>query len=115
VTSFTWKDGERTIRFGRGSAQTAGELLGSGYLLLTTERARGTLPAVEDAAAEVLDVAAGFVDEVAAELLPRVQATGGSLVALGGGRVIDTAKALGAGTGRAGAPQPPTPGAAPIY
>lgn len=109
---FTWKDGERTIRFGRGCAATAGELLGTGYLLLTTERARGTLPAVEEAAAEVLDVRSGFVDEIAAELLGRVRATGGSLVALGGGRVIDTGKALAAATGRAVAAIPTTLSAA---
>jgi alcohol dehydrogenase class IV len=41
-----------------------------------------------------------------------VQATAGSLVALGGGRVIDTAKALGAATGRAVAAIPTTLSAA---
>jgi alcohol dehydrogenase class IV len=112
VKPFTWKDGERTIRFGRGCVATAPELLGSGYLLLTTARARGSAPAVEEAAAEVIDVPAGLVDEISAELLPRVQATAGSLVGLGGGRVIDTAKALGAATGRAVAAIPTTLSAA---
>lgn len=112
MKSFTWRDGERTIRFGRGCAATATELLGTGYLLLTTRRARGTLAEVERAAAEVVDVPAGFVDEIAAELLPRLEARAGSLVALGGGRVIDTAKALGAATGRAVAAIPTTLSAA---
>jgi alcohol dehydrogenase class IV len=112
VDGFTWKDGERTIRFGRGSAASAEELVGTGFLLLTTARARGTLPALEDAAAEIIDVPSGFVDEISAELLPRVQARGGSLVALGGGRVIDTAKALAAATGRAVAAIPTTLSAA---
>ncbi|MFL5843402.1 MAG: iron-containing alcohol dehydrogenase [Solirubrobacteraceae bacterium] len=112
MRDFTWKDGERTIRFGRGSVHTARELVGTGYLLLTTPRARGLVPALEEAAAEVIDVPAGFVDEIAAELLARVQATGGSLVALGGGRVIDTGKALAAATGRAVAAIPTTLSAA---
>ena len=112
MTSFEWKDGERTIRFGRGAADDPGDLLGTGYLLLTTARARGTLPAVEAAAAEIIDVPSGFVDEISAELLPSVQAKAGSLVALGGGRVIDTAKALAAATGRAVAAIPTTLSAA---
>src|SRR3954454_16256589 len=112
MKSFEWKDGERTIRFGRGTADDPGDLLGTGYLLLTTQRARGTLPAVEAAATEIIDVASGFVDEIAADLLPRVQATAGSLVALGGGRVIDTGKALAAATGRAVAAIPTTLSAA---
>jgi alcohol dehydrogenase class IV len=112
MTTFTWKDGERTIRFGRGTAQTANELIGVGYLLLTTERARGSVPSVEGHAAEVIDVPAGLVDEIAADLLPAVQRSGGSLVALGGGRVIDTAKALAAVTGRAVAAIPTTLSAA---
>jgi len=112
VTRFDWKDGERTIRFGRGTADDPTDLLGTGYLLLTTRRARGTLPAVEAAAQEIIDVPGGFVDEISAELLPRVQATAGSLVALGGGRVIDTGKALAAATGRAVAAIPTTLSAA---
>lgn len=112
---FEWKDGERTIRFGRGSVASAGELIGSGYVLLTTERARGLVPALEEQAGTIIDVPHGFVDEIGAELLPRVQAARGvstSLIALGGGRVIDTAKALSAATGRAVAAIPTTLSAA---
>src|SRR6185436_7981099 len=43
---FTWQDGERTIRFGRGTVATAEELLGTGFTLLTTPRGEGAAPAV---------------------------------------------------------------------
>src|SRR4051794_35236158 len=115
MDGFTWKDGDRTIRFGRGSVATAGELVGTGYLLLTTARARGSVPALEEAAGAVLEVPSGFVDEISAQLLPQVESARGvstSLVAIGGGRVIDTAKALAAATGRAVAAIPTTLSAA---
>jgi alcohol dehydrogenase class IV len=115
MDGFTWKDGDRTIRFGRGSVETAAELVGSGYLLLTTARARGSVPALEERAGAVLEVPSGLVDQVSAELLPKVESARGvttSLVALGGGRVIDTAKALAAATGRAVAAIPTTLSAA---
>ncbi len=100
--SFTWQDGERTIRFGRGSAAGAVDVLGGpGYTLLTTERAAGMAPAVVEGAARVHHVPDGLVDELAAGLLGEVAGTE-RIVALGGGRVIDTAKALAAaGGGRA--------------
>ena len=94
---FDWRDGERTIHFGRGRAAEAVELLGGpGYVLLTTERASGTLPMLAEAAGTVLHVRAGLVDEIAAELLGT---EGERFVALGGGRVIDVAKALAAARG----------------
>ncbi len=95
---FTWRDGERTVRFARGAVIEAPRLLGEGYTLLSTPRARAAQPQLEAAAAQVVDVPPGFVDQIAGELL----ATGplsNRLVALGGGRVIDTAKALGAAAG----------------
>ncbi len=100
--SFTWQDGERTIRFGRGAAAEAVEVLGGpGYTLLTTERAAAMAPAVAEAAGAVHHVPDGLVDEIAAALLGEV-AGAERIVALGGGRVIDTAKALAAaGGGRA--------------
>jgi alcohol dehydrogenase class IV len=105
---FTWQDGERTIRFGRGAVAEAVELLGGpGYTLLTTARHRDAAPAVVEAAAHVHDVPAGPVDEIAGELLGQVE--GDRLVALGGGRAIDVAKALAAASrGRARAMAVPT-------
>jgi alcohol dehydrogenase class IV len=95
--TFTWQDGERTIRFGRGSVASAGELLGEGYTLLTTPRAEGSAPRVVAAAAAVHHVRSGRVDEIAEEL--RATVGGELLVALGGGRVVDVTKALAAAAG----------------
>lgn len=94
---FTWQDGERTIRFGRGAVADAPALLGDDYVLLTTERALAGSPELGERAAAVHLVPPGLVDELAAELRSRV--TGTLLVALGGGRVVDTAKALAAAAG----------------
>jgi alcohol dehydrogenase class IV len=95
--TFTWRDGERTIRFGRGTIATAGELLGGGYTLLTTPRAEGVAPQVVADARTVHHVRPGRVDEIAGELRGAVR--GELLVALGGGRVIDVTKALAAAAG----------------
>jgi alcohol dehydrogenase class IV len=91
---FTWRDGDRTYRFGPGAIDDAPQLLGDGYTLITTARSRGAAPQLADAAADVHELPPGYVEDTAGDLLDRV---GGELVvALGGGRVIDTAKALGA-------------------
>ncbi len=95
---FTWRDGDRTIRFGRGALDDAPGLLGEGYLLLTTERSAAAAPALVAAAATVLHVAPGRVDDLAGDLLPQA-GTPHAIVALGGGRVIDVAKAIGAALG----------------
>src|SRR3954465_730815 len=95
--AFTWQDGERTIRFGRGTIATAGDLLGGGYTLLTTPRAEAVAPHVVADARTVHHVRAGRVDEIAEELRGTVR--GELLVALGGGRVIDVTKALAAAAG----------------
>jgi alcohol dehydrogenase class IV len=97
-SGFTWRDGERTIRFGAGALADAVETLGGeGYALLTTERAAEMAPAVVEGAAGVHLVGAGRVDELAGDLLGAVARE--RIVALGGGRVIDTAKALAAASG----------------
>jgi maleylacetate reductase len=99
---FTWRDGERTIRFGAGVAAGAADLLRRNgferFALLTTERAAESLPGLSARASAVVHVPAGRVDEVSAALLGELPG-GLPLVALGGGRVVDTAKALGGATG----------------
>ena len=107
---FTWRDGDRIVRFGRGALAQAPELLGDGYVLLTTARASASAPAVVAGAAAVHDVPAGRVDEVAGDLLGVVD--GALLVALGGGRVVDVAKALAAARGADAAAIPTTLSAA---
>jgi alcohol dehydrogenase class IV len=97
-SGFTWRDGERTIRFGRGVVAEAVEALGGeGYALLTTERAAAMAPGVVEGAAGVHTLGPGPVDELAGDLLGAVARE--RIVALGGGRVIDTAKALAAASG----------------
>lgn len=98
-TDFTWRDDERTIHFRAGVVGDAVEILaGHGfesYELLTTERAMGaaSVELAEDAAC-FHHVPPGPVNEVAAKLFDDIG--GGDLVALGGGRVIDVAKAVAA-------------------
>jgi len=111
VSGFEWHDGERTIHFGRGRIAEAVGLLPDGYVLLTTERAQGDAPNVVEGAAEVHLVGPGLVDELSAELLPEVGGDG-MVVALGGGRVVDTAKAIGGATGRPAGAIPTTLSAA---
>jgi maleylacetate reductase len=77
------------------------------YALLTTERALGQAPALAEGAGSIVYVPAGRVDEVSARLRPRVS-EGQALVALGGGRVVDTAKAIAGADGLACAAVPTT-------
>jgi glycerol dehydrogenase-like iron-containing ADH family enzyme len=92
---FTWQDGERTIHFGRDALAAALPALGAGYTLLSTPSALAMAPALASRAGAVHEVAPGRVDEIAGALLAMVD-PGELIVALGGGRVIDTAKALAA-------------------
>jgi len=101
---FRWRDGERTVVFGDHALARAAADLGEGYALLTTERAARAAPEVLERAARVHHVRPGRVDEIAAELRPGVR--GELFVALGGGRVIDTAKALAGAAGEGGGPRP---------
>src|SRR3989442_999734 len=91
---FRWDDGDRVIRFGRGAVADVPELVGEGYVLLTTPRGRERAGGLLDLAGSVHDVPEGRVDEIAGEL--RSEVKGDTLLALGGGRVIDVAKALAA-------------------
>jgi maleylacetate reductase len=107
VSGFTWRDGERTVLFGEGSLERSPALLAengwSSYDLLTTERALEAAPrALKDDAARVHLVPPGPVADLAAQLLDRIppgegaqkKGDGPSVVALGGGRVIDVSKAI---------------------
>jgi maleylacetate reductase len=96
---FTFRDGERIIRFGPGALADAPSLISSqgldGYVLLSTERAMRTAPAaLAEGAAVVLHVPSGPVPEAAAAV--RAEVDGRPPVALGGGRVVDAAKAIAA-------------------
>ncbi len=94
MSAFTWADGDRLIRFGPG----AGEHSWRGADLLSTPRARAGIPAaLRGGWRSVHDVPAGPVTDIAAALVKEVGA--GPVVAWGGGRVIDTAKAVAAARG----------------
>jgi glycerol dehydrogenase-like iron-containing ADH family enzyme len=105
--TFDWRDGERTIHFGAGRLAEAVELLGGpGFTLLTTKRAAAQAARIAEAAGARHDIPAGRVDEIAGALLDEVR--GELIVALGGGRVIDTAKAVVAARGGRAAAIPTT-------
>lgn len=89
---FVWRDGERTIRFGRGTRASVLDAIDGPFSLLTSERAAASAPDLVAAAEELHLVRRGQVDVLAGALRPVVR--GGVLVALGGGRIIDVAKAL---------------------
>jgi alcohol dehydrogenase class IV len=76
------------------------------FTLLTTQRALAQAAMIAQGAEAVVYVPAGKVDEISAQLLPRVGRR--ALVALGGGRVVDTAKAIGGATGLPAAAIPTT-------
>jgi alcohol dehydrogenase class IV len=111
IDDFTWRDGDRIVRFGRGALADAGDLLGDHYVLLTTERAADSAPEIGARAAAVHHVPSGRVDEVAGDLLEEVDA-GELYVALGGGRVVDVTKSVAAARGAVVAAIPTTLSAA---
>ena len=108
---FVWRDAGRTVLFDKGSPDAVPERLAEhgfdSYVVLHTARSATEAAAAMDAAEAAHEVPAGQVPELAARLL---DATGGAgrLVAWGGGRVIDTAKAIAAVTGAAVAAIPTT-------
>jgi alcohol dehydrogenase class IV len=99
--NFVWRDAGRVVVFRRGGVAQAPQLLHEhgfdDFELLTTPRALPGAPEVEAAAKAVHAVPSGQVPEAAATLLDRAQAP--QLVALGGGRTVDTAKAVAAVSG----------------
>ena len=100
---FIWRDADRVVLLREDGIARAPQLLaehGFGdFELLSTERAlrSGEASALAESAAGVNDVPGGQVPQIAAELLEWVRAP--RLVALGGGRVIDTAKAIASVSG----------------
>jgi alcohol dehydrogenase class IV len=108
--SFVWRDAGRTVLFGDGRLEEAARLLAengfASFTLLTTARARGDAADLLAAAAAVHEVSSGQVPATAAALLEEADTEW--LVALGGGRVIDTAKAIASVSGAAVAAIPTT-------
>jgi maleylacetate reductase len=99
--NFVWRDAGRVVVMRVGGVGEAPKLLDehgfAGFELLTTPRALPGAPELEAAADAVHAVGSGAVPELAAGLLDRVGAE--RLVVLGGGRAIDTAKAIASVTG----------------
>lgn len=99
--NFVWRDAGRVVVLRHDGVAQAPRILheqGFGeFELLTTPRALPGAPELEAAARAVHAVPAGQVPEAAAALLDRTGAP--RLVALGGGRVIDTAKAVASVSG----------------
>jgi alcohol dehydrogenase class IV len=111
TADFTWRDAGRTVVFRRGGVGAAVEVLREQgvdeFELLSTARAVADAPALAEAASGVHEVASGQVPAAAAALLdalsPPHDASKGArarpLVALGGGRVVDVAKAVASVSG----------------
>ena len=108
---FIWRDAGRTVVFRRGGVGAAAEVLREHsveeFELLNTERALAGSDALAASASRIHMVAPGQVPAAAAALMgalaPPPQAEEGvqvrPLVALGGGRVVDVAKAIAAISG----------------
>jgi alcohol dehydrogenase class IV len=107
---FVWRDAGRTVLLRHGAIAGAPELLAEhgfdSFELLSTPRALAGAEGLAAAAAAVHEVPPGQVPETAAALLGAANAP--RLVALGGGRVTDTAKAIAAVTGAEVAALPTT-------
>jgi alcohol dehydrogenase class IV len=102
VEAFTWRDAGRTVVFRNDALAEAADLIAEhgfeGFTLLSTPRALSERGQLAAAAAAVHEVPPGAVPDAAALLLGRAR-DADRLVALGGGRVIDTAKAVAAVSG----------------
>jgi maleylacetate reductase len=98
---FIWRDAGRTVVFRRNGVAQVTQLLREHefepFELLTTSRGLAVAPELAAAAAAVHLVPAGPVPELAATLVETTPSP--SLVAFGGGRPIDVAKAVAAVTG----------------
>jgi alcohol dehydrogenase class IV len=121
--SFVWRDAGRTVVFRRDGVAQAPQLLREHgfepFELISTPRALAGAPELAEAAAKVHEVGPGQVPELAADLLGAAELStagrrkalphqGGFLVALGGGRPIDVAKAVASVSGASVAAIPTT-------
>jgi alcohol dehydrogenase class IV len=108
--NFVWRDADRVVVFGGGGVAGAPKLLAEHgveqFELLSTQRHLEAAAELAGAATAVREVSPGGVPEAAAALLGSARSE--NLVALGGGRVIDTAKAVAAVTGARVAAVPTT-------
>ncbi|HYW29155.1 MAG TPA: iron-containing alcohol dehydrogenase [Gaiellales bacterium] len=91
MSGWEWRDGGRTVAYGDDAAAMLARFgWDTDVQLLTTARADpGLMPAIHVADGQVPDLAAGLLDGITAQ----------RLVAWGGGRVIDVAKALASARG----------------
>jgi alcohol dehydrogenase class IV len=118
MPELTWRDAsrDRVVVLRRGLIAEAPNVLDEygwrDWELLSTERALETAPALADAAARAHSVPAAPVPEASAAILDGVESD--ALVALGGGRVIDSAKAIAAVRGGRVAAVPTTLSGAPM-
>lgn len=112
---FVWRDAGRTVVFRRNGVREAPRLLEEHgfepFELISTSRALAGAPELRDAALAVHEVGPGQVPDLAAALLSAAElfsgmrrkalphGEGSALVALGGGRPIDVAKAVASVTG----------------
>lgn len=107
---FVWRDAGRTVVLRRDGVAQAPRLLREHrfepFELLSTSRALAGAPELVESAAAVYEVGPGQVPDLAAELLDRVVSP--ALVALGGGRPIDVAKAVASVSGARVAAVPTT-------
>jgi maleylacetate reductase len=99
--NFVWRDAGRVVVFRDSGIRDAPQLLAehgfSPFDLLSSERHLAAAKELAAAANAVREVPPGSVPEAAAALLEG--AGSDSLVALGGGRIVDTAKAIASVTG----------------
>lgn len=126
TADFTWRDAGRTVAFRRGGVASAVDVLREGgideFELLSTERALAEAKGLAEVAAGVHLVAPGQVPGAAAALTGALapppqaeeEARARPLVAFGGGRVIDVAKAIAAVSGAEVAAIPTTLSGAPM-
>lgn len=107
---FTWRDAGRTVVFRDGGVAAAPQLLSehgfASFELLSTPRALAGAVDLAAAATAVHEISPGQVPDLAAPLIDSARSQ--SLVALGGGRVIDVAKAVASVTGAGVAAIPTT-------